>query len=249
MTGGRSMGTRFALALASIAALAAAPDAAAQLYFQVNTGWSWAQNAKMTDTDTTHQTCVLASASTVPNAPCDGTLNHLGSSWIIGAGVGYRLSHGFRVDVTYNNRSGYNLSGSDPAGSTFDPKTTANTVMANGYYDLPVKITDKVTPYVGGGIGRSRNKVNTITWSDSPTSSGQIPGGSTTSTAWQLTLGADIRVTQNWVIDVGYRYTDLGDLKTTGGATTGGFNNANYTTPLQGKLRANEFLLNFRYEL
>ena len=243
------MGTRIALALASAAALGAAGEAGAQVYFQLNTGWSWAQNAQMKDTDTTHQTCVLTSASTVPNAPCDGTLNHLGSSFIIGAGVGYKLPHGFRIDVTYNNRSGYDLSGCDPAGSCFDPKTTANTVMANGYYDLPFMIADKVRPYVGGGIGRSRNKVNTITWSDSPTSSGQIPGGSTTSTAWQLTLGADIRLTQNWVLDVGYRYVDLGDLKTTGGTTTGGFNNANYTTPLQGKLKANELVFNIRYEL
>jgi opacity protein-like surface antigen len=245
------MGKRIAVALAAAAALGAAGSAAAQVYFQLNTGWSWAQNAQMKDTDTTHQTCVLQSASTVPNAPCDGTLNHLGSSWIIGVGVGYRLPHGFRVDVTYNNRNGYDLSGSDPAGTTFDPKTTANTVMFNGYYDIPVKIADKVTPYVGGGIGRSRNKVNNINWRDSPTSSGQLPGGSTTSTAWQLTLGADIRVTKNWVIDVGYRYTDLGDLKTNAGAATGGqpFNQNNYTTPLQGKLRANEFLFNVRYEL
>lgn len=244
------MGTRFAPALASIAALAAAPDAAAQLYFQVNTGWSWAQNAKMTDTDTTHQTCLLQSASTVPNAPCDGTLNHLGSSWIIGAGVGYRLPHGFRVDVTYNNRNGYNLSGSDPAGTTFDPKTTANTVMANGYYDLPFTIAERFRPYVGGGIGRSRNKVNNINWQD-PGFAGQVPGGSTTSTAWQLTLGADVRVTKNWVLDIAYRYADLGDLKTDAGAATSGqaFNNANYTTPLQGKLRANEFVFNVRYEL
>jgi len=244
------MGARVVLALACAAALVAALEAEAQVYFQLNTGWSWAQNPQVKDTNTTHQTCVLTSASTVPNAPCDGTLTHMGSSFIIGAGVGYKLPLGFRVDVTYNNRSGYDLSGSDPAGTTFDPKTTANTVMLNGYYDLPFKLADgKVTPYVGGGIGRSRNKVNNINWSDSPTSSGQIPGGSDTSTAWQLTVGADIRLTQNWVLDLGYRYTDLGDLKTNGGTTTGDFNSANYTTPLQGKLKANEFVFNIRYEL
>jgi len=241
------MGTRGKLALASIAALAAG-DAAAQIYFQLNTGWSWAQNAQVKDTDTTYTTCVLQQGGTLP---CNGTLDHLGSSWIIGAGVGYRLPHGFRVDLTYNNRNGYDLSGSDPAGTTFDPKTTANTVMFNGYYDLPFMIADRLRPYVGGGIGRSRNKVNNINWNDPPNFAGQIPGGSTTSTAWQLTLGADIRVTKNWVLDVGYRYTDLGDLETNAGAATSGqpFNAGNYTTPLKGKLRANEFLFNVRYEL
>lgn len=247
------MGTRIALALASAAALGAAGEAGAQVYFQLNTGWSWAQNAQMKDTDPSSPDCLLQGGSTATATGgniCTGTLNHLGSSFIIGAGVGYKLPHGFRIDVTYNNRNGYDLSGSDPAGTTFDPKTTANTVMFNGYYDLPFMIADKVRPYVGGGIGRSRNKVNNINWQDGAFS-GQVPGGSTTSTAWQLTLGADIRLTPNWVLDVGYRYTDLGDLKTNSGAATSGqpFNANNFTTPLQGKLKANEFLFNIRYEL
>jgi opacity protein-like surface antigen len=244
------MGTRIAAALAASVALGLAAEAAAQVYLQLNTGWSWAQNAEMKDTQPSSPDCLLQGGGTGATI-CAGTLNHLGSSFIIGAGVGYKLPMGFRVDVTYNNRNGYDLSGSDPAGTDFDPKTTANTVMFNGYYDLPVKIADKVTPYIGGGIGRSRNKVNNINWRDPPNFAGQVPGGSTTSTAWQLTIGADIRVTKNWVLDVGYRYTDLGDLKTNAGAATSGepFNQNNYTTPLQGKLKANEFLFNIRYEL
>jgi opacity protein-like surface antigen len=242
------MGTRFALALASAAALGAAGDAAAQAYLVLNTGWSWAQNANMKDTDTTHATCVLQSG--VSGAPCDGVLNHLGSSFIIGGGVGYRFAMGIRVDVTYSNRSGYDLKGSDPAGTTFDPKTEANTGMVNAYYDLPFMIADRVRPYVGGGIGRSRNKVNNINWQD-PGFAGQLPGGSNTDTAWQLTLGADVRLTRNWVIDVGYRYMDLGKIRTNAGAATGGepFNASNFTTPLEGKLRANELMFNVRYEL
>jgi opacity protein-like surface antigen len=241
------MGTRFALALAAVAALIAAPNAAAQVYIQVDSGWSWAQNAKMTDTQPSSPDCLLYGGS--PNI-CNGTLNHLGSSFIIGAGVGYKLPMGFRVDITYNYRGGYDLKGSDPAGTTFDPKTTASTGMVNGYYDLPFKIAERVTPYVGGGVGRSRNKVNNINWNDA-SSSGQVPGGSKSSTAWQLTLGADIRITRNWVIDVGYRYVDLGKLSTNAGAATGGqpFNANNYTTPIEGKLKANEFLFNVRYEL
>lgn len=244
------MGTRFALAVASVAALCATGDAAAQFYVQLDTGWSWAQNAKMTDTQPSSPDCLLQGGSYSVGNICNGTLNHLGSSFIIGGGIGYKLPMGFRVDVTYNNRSGYNLSGSDPAGTNFDPKTTANTGMINGYYDIPYTIAGRFTPYVGGGVGRSRNKVNNINWNDGG-SSGQVPGGSKTSTAWQLTLGADIRITRNWVIDVGYRYVDLGKLSTNAGAATGGqpFNLNNYTTPLEGKLKANEFLFNVRFEL
>jgi hypothetical protein len=44
---------------------------------------------------------------------------------------------------------------------------------------------------------------------------------------------------------------DLGKLSTNAGPATGGqaFNANNFTTPLEGKLKANEFLLNVRYEL
>jgi len=60
-----------------------------------------------------------------------------------------------------------------------------------------------------------------------------------------------VRITRNWVLDVGYRYVDLGKLKTDSGPATSGqaFNANNFTTPLEGKLRANELLLNVRYEL
>ncbi len=247
------MGTRIALAAAAL--LAAAGDAAAQVYLQLDTGWSWAQNAGMTnDPSTQSPTCLLQAPNPGTGHPCVGSLDQLGSSFVIGGGVGYRLPLGFRVDVTYTNRNGYNLSGSDSNGTTFDPKTTATTVMANGYYDLPVKLAgERVQPYVGGGVGRTRSKVNDIGWSitDPPPESGRVPGGSKTSTAWQLTLGVEVRVTEHWVRDVGYRYADLGKLVTNAGPATAGdpYNAANYTNGLSGKLRANEFLFNVRYQL
>ena len=218
-------------------------------YIQIDTGGSWAKGADMTNAQRSPN-CLLQTPS--PH-DCAGSLNHLGSSFIIGGGVGYRFPLGFRADVTYSNRSGYDLQGTSPNDVNFDPKTTANTVMVNGYYSIPYTIADRVTPYVGGGIGRSKNKVNNINWSDPPgpdAGSGQVPGGSKSSTAWQLTLGADVRVTTNWVIDIGYRYADLGKLQTKAGPATAGdsFNEDNFTTPLTGKLRANEVLLNFRYE-
>jgi opacity protein-like surface antigen len=130
---------------------------------------------------------------------------------------------------------------------------TANTVMLNGYYDLPFSIAERVKPYVGGGVGRTQNKVNNINWNNArpPLESGQVPGGSQKSTAWQITIGADVRITPNWVLDIGYRYANLGTLTTNAGPATSGepFNPSNYTTPVTGKLRANELLFNVRYEL
>lgn len=218
-------------------------------YVKLDTGWSWAKNAGMRDDDPSSPNCVLQPAT---GSVCNGTLNTLGSSFIIGAGVGYKLPLGFRVDLTYNNRSGYNLKGSDPAGTDFDPRVKSNAILFNGYYDIPVTIAGRVKPFVGGGIGWTKNKMDHLMWNDTGTfpSSGGLPGGTWSGTAWQLTLGADVIVADHWVIEAGYRYVDLGKIiKEAGSGTSGSaFNAANYTTQLTGKLRANEFLLNFRYD-
>jgi opacity protein-like surface antigen len=226
---------------------AATPSPLRGAYVKLDTGWSWARNAGMKDDEPASPDCVLQPAS---GTVCNGTLNTLGSSFIIGAGVGYRFPSGFRVDLTYHNRSGYDLKGSDPAGTDFDPKVNSNSVLVNGYYDIPVKIAGRVQPFVGGGIGWVKNKMDNLKWTD-PGFAGGLPGGTWSGTAWQLTLGADVSVANNWVMEIGYRYVDLGKIVKEAGAGTSGdpFNANNFTTKMTGKLRANEFLLSFRYEL
>jgi opacity protein-like surface antigen len=229
---------------------ASTPSPLRGAYVRLDTGWSWARNAGMTDDDPASPNCVLQPAT---GTVCNGTLNTLGSSAILGVGVGYRLPMGLRVDLSYGNRSGYNLKGDDPAGTTFDPKVASNTILFNGYYDIPYTIAGRVRPFVGGGIGWTKNKMDHLKWNDAGAfpSSGGLPGGSWSGTAWQLTVGADVTLANNWVMEIGYRYVDLGKIiKEAGPATSGSaFNAANFTTQLTGKLRANELLLSFRYEL
>lgn len=240
------MGTRIAFAAASLAALFAAEDSAAQLYVKLDSGYSWASSAKLKDDQPTSPDCVLQPAS---GSTCNGALNELKSSFIIGAGVGYRFPCGFRADVTYGYRGGYDLSGCDAAGSCFDPKVDSNALMLNGYYELPASLADgRVKPFVGGGIGASRNQMNNLQWQDSG-QSGTLPGGKTTQFAWQLTLGADVRLAGAWVLEVGYRYSDFGKfIKAAGPGSGAPFNANNFTTQLTGKLRANELILNVRYD-
>lgn len=224
----------------------AAPPPGSGPYVSVQAGWSFARQAEFRDDTAVSPTCFLA-----VNYPgvCGGQLDGLGSSFILGAGVGYRFANGFRADVTYTRRGGYSLSGSDPEGTVFDPDVTSDAVMINGYYDLPI-VWQRFRPYVGGGIGRSRNSLDPINWRD-PTSSGQIPGGRTTDTAWQITLGAVIGVGDRMWLDLSYRYADLGEIvKSAGPDLQGQFNPPpNGTGPATGKLRANEIFVNFRYDI
>lgn len=235
------------LAAGVLAALLGAADAAAQVYVKLDSGWSFGQNPKFKDDDPVSPECFILTTGSPGN--CGGALDKIGSSFIAGVGVGYRFPGGIRADLTYGNRSGYKLKGRDAAGTDFDPQVTANSIMANGYYDLPVAIGNRVKPFVGGGIGRSRNEMDPITWRD-PSFTGQLPGGKTNQTAWQLTLGANVTLTDGWVLEIGYRYMDLGRIKKDAGPDVSGtsINGTGQSGPATGKLRANELLLSLRYE-
>jgi opacity protein-like surface antigen len=241
------MGTRTALAAATLAALFAAADAAAQgFYLKVMAGYSDATSADFTDDDPTSPDCFLKVTST----NCvGGQLNSLGSSFVGGIGAGILLPHGFRIDLTYQNRSGYNLSGTDPAGTTFDPQLTSNSLMVSGFYTLPVSL-GPVKPYIGVGIGASRNKLDNINWNDPTCCSGTLPGGSTTQFAWQLTLGAEWEFAKNWILEFYYSYADMGKFVKAQGSDVSGaqFNASGTTDAATGKLRANELIFALRYD-
>jgi len=182
----------------------------------------------------------------VTSTTCGGTLNHLGNGWTGGIGVGYRIASGFRVDLTYNRHAGYNLSGTDPAGTVYDPDVASDAIMLNGTYELPV-VFGALRPYVGAGIGQSRNEMKPLKWNDPGCCSGTLNGGKKTDTAWQLTLGADIALQNNWTLELFYRYMDMGKfVKNAGPDQSGNFSGSGSTISATGKLRADEFIVGLR---
>jgi opacity protein-like surface antigen len=225
---------------------APAPAPARGLYVAAQVGYSDARSANFKEDNPGAADCFLFTTAT----SCGGTLNSLGSSAVFGVSVGYRFSPMFRADVSYQQRSGYDLSGWDPAGTYFDPKVKSDSVMVSGFLDFPYKIAGRVQPYAGVAIGRSRNTMEALNWNDPTCCTGTLnPGGSHTSTAWQLTLGAAITLVDKLVLDLGYRYTDLGKFeKPMGSDQVGDFNGTGTTTSATGKLRANEFLIGLRYD-
>ncbi|WP_168157031.1 outer membrane protein [Roseibium sp. TrichSKD4] len=143
----------------------------------------------------------------------------LDDTWMIGVGVGYKFNKYFRTDLTIDYEAAAEAVGyvecAHPCGST--SRDTADidvwTVMLNGYVDLAT--WNKITPYVGAGIGAAY--VNTSDfYSGSPTTPYQFDGSNGEwNFAWALMAGASYAVTNNFAIDAGYRYKDLGEAKTT----------------------------------
>lgn len=141
-------------------------------------------------------------------------------AWMIGAGVGYKFSKYLRTDLTVDYETpaqvkGYAVCGACTGGfSEESTEIDVWTVMLNGYIDLTT--WNRITPYVGAGIGASYVRTDN-TYSINPGSTGQTNYDGENSEwnfAWALMAGASYAATDNWAIDAGYRYKDLGDGKT-----------------------------------
>lgn len=125
-------------------------------------------------------------------------------------------------------------------------KVNALSGLVNAFYDLPV--AGRFGVYGGGGIGIARLQVkSTFTGTDSAlpagfnSASGSLGNKTETNFAWQLGLGATYSLNKTLTVDLGYRYFDLGDVKT--GAT-----NSFTNLPMQGrvKLTGHDIVLGLR---
>jgi opacity protein-like surface antigen len=87
--------------------------------------------------------------------------------------------------------------------------------LANAYIDLGTWWC--ITPFVGAGIGYSRNTISN--WRDVNVN---VPGGavgysdshSQWEMAWALHAGLAYKVTKNFTAEIAYRYVNLGDFRT-----------------------------------
>jgi opacity protein-like surface antigen len=137
------------------------------------------------------------------------------------AGFGYKYQW-FRADVTYD-RSGPTRVSAFTSVATDQPQFTAKirseTILANGYVDFGT--WGGFTPYVGGGVGVARLKIkNYVDTTDLPSATGMTGQGTSQNFAWAAMVGVAYQTAPNWMIDIGFRYLDLGDVVSSDGGGT-----------------------------
>jgi opacity protein-like surface antigen len=236
--------------MAGTAASAFAQRAPSPLYLRADIGYSWSKDADIRDQSSTPGSFLICG-----NGPCDtpGSLNDIGDSYVIGAGVGYRVAPNIRTDLALAYRGGFDLDQSDAGAppTTFRGKIRSWALMLNGYYDFDAGGPWK--PYVTGGIGVARNKVKTISATNPAAatlpalfSNFQLAGDTDTSFAWTLGAGVGYTVSPGMTLEVGYRYVDLGDLKIP--SQTVQFNPGPISYPgAKGELKSHEVTVGFRF--
>lgn len=72
-------------------------------------------------------------------------------------------------------------------------------------------------PFVGAGIGAAHTRIGETTMTF-PATTTTVPGGSRTDMAWMATAGVALEVSERATLDLAWRYTDLGEIRTDRGA-------------------------------
>lgn len=181
----------------------------------------------------------------------------LDRNWTAGLGAGWRLNSWFRADMTFdfnNAKRGGGSAGANFACGQFGISPCrvsaasyqlSNVVgLLNGYVDLGTWAG--VTPYIGAGIGFSRNRIsdtwatvrdstNTVVATASPSSA------SVTKLAWALMGGVGINIAHNTTLDIGYRYISYGSANSSTNSAYGGLATKD--------LRAQEVRVGVRYQI
>jgi opacity protein-like surface antigen len=185
---------------------------------------------------------------------------HLGfdTAGIFGLGVGYQFNPWFRGDVTGEYRGNSNFNGLDLVtfpggfgGHNYHATTSEWLALANAYVDLGTWWG--VTPFVGAGAGAAR--VSIANFTDLGITSAGVPPGlafgdnvSKWNFAWALHAGLAYRVSPNFIVELAYRYLDMGDGLTGDLRSFDGTNNIVNPTTFKG-LTSHDLKLGVRWNL
>lgn len=146
-----------------------------------------------------------------------------GSSPLFGVGVGYKVNHWLRGDLTVEYRGKAPFNALDRYEEIADPtnwgtndyraKKSEWLVLVNAYADLGN--FRGVVPYIGAGIGASRNTISQFNDANVIQGGGGYAGtDSKWDLAWALHAGLGYEITERATIDLGYSFVYLGNGKT-----------------------------------
>jgi len=178
----------------------------------------------------------------------------LGTGTAFGFSVGKYLTDSLRLELEAIKRTGYKFDARDIQNPEFTDKAKMQTeaLFINGFYDFqPFTMSNTaITPYLGGGVGISRNKMGTdVVHSNGIPDGTTIDGNTIHQFAYKLSAGTLVSLTEQLSLDVNYQYVNLGSFK--GG--TNQFNDGVLGTVLArplngGEIKTQELMVGLQYK-
>jgi opacity protein-like surface antigen len=173
----------------------------------------------------------------------------LSDAGLVGLGFGYKWNDSFRTDFTIDYEWPGKFHGNLPCpGDCESPYSdeyadfSVFTGLLNAYFDLGT--WSGFTPYIGGGVGLSAINTSDVRYVNPDSTTGSWDGGTSWNLAWALMAGFAYDFGNNWLLDVNYRYVDLGDAKSGTIPLMSGTQSIQYDG-----ITAQEFRVGFRYML
>jgi opacity protein-like surface antigen len=132
--------------------------------------------------------------------------------------VGKYLTDSFRLELEAIKRTGYEFDARSITFPTITDKAKIQTeaLFINGFYDFqPFSLkSTSITPYLGGGVGISRNKMGTVVENNNGLPTGTtFNGDSINQFAYKFSAGTLVSLTKQLSLDVNYQYVNLGAFK------------------------------------
>ena len=244
-------------------AMPSGPASAGDVYLRAGIGLD-----RPTDTTFTDRDCSSASPAALYGCGqgSDGAPYHsrgrFGTPPVLEAGLGYAATPAIRIEalVEYRPRLAF-----DGHANFLEPEREQSvaadlsslSAMLAGYIDLSVLGLPKLgpfAPFVGTGAGliRTRTEEMHMTF---PRTTTVVPGSSRTGFGWMVAAGLSASLGERMTLDLTWRYTDLGEVRTgRGGGQVVWRDGSREPLPLnlaetRARLRSHGLRLSLRYGL
>ena len=205
--------------------------------------------SKTSDTGVTSFIAANAELRTLQN-------EDLGTGNAFGFSVGKYLNDNFRLELEAIKRTGYEYDAriTFPArfnSVTEEAKIQTEALFINGFYDFqPFSMSNTaITPYLGGGVGISKNKMGAVSYLvDGIRSSTTQDGKTIHQFAYKLSAGTLVSLTDRLSLDVNYQYVNLGAFKSaTAIYTNGEFIGNTHSGVNGGEIKTQELMVGLQY--
>ena len=243
--------------------LAWADEGQSPFYLRLGIGAEWSRDTSFSDRDCNAITpAALFGCANGPDGRPIGAYGDFGSSPAFEIGVGSYINHWLRTEIAVHYASDFDFSGqanfSGVALNQQPVSADANSLVAslNAYVDLAALFDHSnvaLHPFVGAGIGYARNRISAMTYEFPSLGAGDVtltPSGESSNFAWSLSAGVEYQIAADKTVELLYRYTDMGRIRTDVGNITVVRNGANRLIAIdstEADLTSNALMLGFRY--
>lgn len=200
------------------------PPLAPGPYLRLGAGSDWPKANGFSDNScSSQQPPALFGCVTGNNGQAIGASGSFKPAAVIDAAAGYRFNSWLRAEALLSWRPELEFSGQSnflKAGANQPVTGSASSVAGFGvaYVDLPK--VGRIRPFLGAGLGVARNSLSSVTYrfpGIAANAATVTPDGSSSGLAYLLTAGISIPLNKRLDLDLAYRFSDLGDVRTSSG--------------------------------